>query len=65
MDNQLIVIDQLLHDFIDPFAVRALQDLYRALNNPPQLKGWRLDGGDPCQESWTGVSCSGSSVICL
>ncbi|GAV63935.1 Pkinase_Tyr domain-containing protein/LRR_6 domain-containing protein/LRR_8 domain-containing protein [Cephalotus follicularis] len=35
------------------------------MNNPTQLKGWRLDGGDPCEESWTGVSCSGSSVIYL
>ncbi|XP_020424558.1 protein STRUBBELIG-RECEPTOR FAMILY 2 [Prunus persica] len=46
-------------------AVTALQDLYRALNHPPQLKGWRSDGGDPCGESWGGVSCSGSSVIYL
>ncbi|KAF8369448.1 hypothetical protein HHK36_032533 [Tetracentron sinense] len=46
-----------------PSAVTALQDLYRSLNNPPQLKGWQLNGGDPCEESWTGISCSGSSVI--
>ncbi|KAF2307794.1 hypothetical protein GH714_031810 [Hevea brasiliensis] len=39
----------------------ALENLYIALNKPPQLKGWRLDGGDPCQESWTGVSCHESS----
>uniref|UniRef100_A0A6N2N3Z5 Leucine-rich repeat-containing N-terminal plant-type domain-containing protein n=1 Tax=Salix viminalis TaxID=40686 RepID=A0A6N2N3Z5_SALVM len=45
--------------------VIALQDLYKALNNPPQLKKWRLDGGDPCGESWTGVSCAGASVIHL
>lgn len=43
----------------------ALQDMYMALNNPPQLNSWRLEGGDPCGESWTGVSCSGSSVIYL
>ncbi|PQQ06870.1 protein STRUBBELIG-RECEPTOR FAMILY 2 [Prunus yedoensis var. nudiflora] len=47
--------------FTDPRDVTALQDLYRALNHPPQLKGWRSDGGDPCGESWGGVSCSGSS----
>ncbi|CAB4286832.1 unnamed protein product [Prunus armeniaca] len=51
--------------FTDPRDVTALQDLYRALNHPPQLKGWRSDGGDPCGESWRGVSCSGSSVIYL
>ncbi|CAI0402870.1 unnamed protein product [Linum tenue] len=49
----------------DPPDVLALEDQYRALNNPPQLKRWRLDGGDPCGESWMGVSCSGSSVIRL
>ncbi|PWA93658.1 hypothetical protein CTI12_AA069160 [Artemisia annua] len=43
--------------------VKAIQDLYRSFNTPPQLKGWKLTDGDPCQESWTGVSCVGSSII--
>ncbi|KAI4348758.1 hypothetical protein L6164_009440 [Bauhinia variegata] len=47
----------------DPLDVTALQGLYRTLNNPPVLKGW--NGADPCDESWTGVECSGSSVIHL
>ncbi|XP_017414239.1 protein STRUBBELIG-RECEPTOR FAMILY 2 [Vigna angularis] len=47
--------------FTDPADVTALQDLYRALNNPLALKGW--NGNDPCEESWTGIACSGSSVI--
>ncbi|XAR70019.1 Non-specific serine/threonine protein kinase [Bertholletia excelsa] len=46
-------------DYLD---VIALQDLYTALNIPPQLKGWKLGDGDPCEELWTGVLCSGSSV---
>ncbi|XP_061963059.1 protein STRUBBELIG-RECEPTOR FAMILY 2 isoform X2 [Populus nigra] len=49
----------------DASDVIALQDLYKALSNPPQLKEWRLDGGDPCGESWTGVSCAGPSVLYL
>ncbi|OVA06645.1 Protein kinase domain [Macleaya cordata] len=44
-------------------AVTVLQDLYKALNKPQQLVGWNLSGGDPCEESWKGISCSGSSVI--
>ncbi|KAL6285950.1 hypothetical protein ACE6H2_010346 [Prunus campanulata] len=51
--------------FTDGRDVTALEDFYEALNGPPQLKGWRLDGGDPCGESWAGLSCSGSSVIHL
>ncbi|KAK1420751.1 hypothetical protein QVD17_22597 [Tagetes erecta] len=47
----------------DNLQVKALQDLYRSFNTPPQLKGWNSSGGDPCQESWSGVSCSGSSII--
>ncbi|XP_043691347.1 protein STRUBBELIG-RECEPTOR FAMILY 2 isoform X2 [Telopea speciosissima] len=47
----------------DPVDAAALKDLYRALNYPAQLKGWKRDGGDPCEESWIGISCSGSSVI--
>ncbi|XP_076892982.1 protein STRUBBELIG-RECEPTOR FAMILY 2-like [Bidens hawaiensis] len=46
----------------DNLQVKALQDLYRSLNTPQQLKGWKSSGGDPCAESWTGVSCSGSSI---
>ncbi|XP_020208173.1 protein STRUBBELIG-RECEPTOR FAMILY 2 [Cajanus cajan] len=49
--------------FTDPADVTALQDLYRALNNPQVLHRW--DGDDPCEESWKGVACSGSSVIHL
>ncbi|XP_045795282.1 protein STRUBBELIG-RECEPTOR FAMILY 2-like [Trifolium pratense] len=43
--------------------VWALQDLYRSLNYSEALRGW--NGSDPCEESWTGVACSGSSVIQL
>ncbi|XP_020539954.1 protein STRUBBELIG-RECEPTOR FAMILY 2 isoform X2 [Jatropha curcas] len=48
--------------FTDQNDVMALENLYASLNKPPQLKGWRTGGGDPCQESWTGVFCSGSSL---
>ncbi|XP_071687990.1 protein STRUBBELIG-RECEPTOR FAMILY 2-like [Rutidosis leptorrhynchoides] len=47
----------------DIYDVKALQDLYGSFNSPPQLKGWKSSGGDPCQEAWTGVSCIGTSVI--
>ncbi|OMO55196.1 hypothetical protein COLO4_36137 [Corchorus olitorius] len=49
----------------DQSDVVALTSLYKALNNPPQLKGWKSNGGDPCGELWTGVACSGSSVTHL
>ncbi|CAK8571011.1 unnamed protein product [Lathyrus sativus] len=49
--------------FTNPLDVTALQDLYRSLNNPQGLHGW--NGGDPCEEYWTGVACSESSVIHL
>ncbi|MCL7025330.1 hypothetical protein MKW94_017974 [Papaver nudicaule] len=50
----------------DPSDVAVLQDLYKSLNQPPQLVGWNLMGGaDPCGESWEGISCSGSSVISI
>ncbi|KAK9157074.1 hypothetical protein Scep_003648 [Stephania cephalantha] len=46
-----------------PSAVAALQDLYKALNCPAQLTRWNLSGGDPCEESWKGISCYASFVI--
>ncbi|XP_054777604.1 protein STRUBBELIG-RECEPTOR FAMILY 2 isoform X2 [Prosopis cineraria] len=47
----------------DPADVTALRDLYKTLNYPPVLEKWNLE--DPCEESWTGVACSGSSVVHL
>ncbi|XWS43217.1 hypothetical protein CRYUN_Cryun16bG0083600 [Craigia yunnanensis] len=49
----------------DKLDVIALEGLYKALNHPSQLKGWKLYGGDPCGEFWTGVACFGSSVTIL
>ncbi|CAA2993939.1 Hypothetical predicted protein [Olea europaea subsp. europaea] len=51
--------------FTDNSYFQTLRDLFRSLNSPPQLKEWKLEGGDPCEESLTGVSCFGSSVIHL
>ncbi|XP_047307764.1 protein STRUBBELIG-RECEPTOR FAMILY 8 [Impatiens glandulifera] len=49
----------------DPSDVQALQVVYVSLNNPPQLTGWKASGGDPCVESWRGITCQGSAVISL
>ncbi|XP_022634764.1 protein STRUBBELIG-RECEPTOR FAMILY 2 isoform X2 [Vigna radiata var. radiata] len=57
-----ILISQILA-FTHPSEVSALQDLYRTFNYPPVLNGW--NGSDPCGESWTGIACSGPSVIQL
>ncbi|XP_062112147.1 protein STRUBBELIG-RECEPTOR FAMILY 2 isoform X2 [Humulus lupulus] len=51
--------------FTNPSEVAALQDLYWNLNLPSELRGWRMEGGDPCDESWAGVSCYESSIIYL
>ncbi|KAL6523225.1 hypothetical protein OROGR_016828 [Orobanche gracilis] len=49
----------------DELEVQALQGLYRSLNSPTQLEHWKLEGGDPCQQTWVGIQCSGSSIINL
>ncbi|XP_062006372.1 protein STRUBBELIG-RECEPTOR FAMILY 2-like [Rosa rugosa] len=53
--------------FTDPNDLAALHDLYKTLNQLPQLTGWRLDGGDPCDddEDWIGVACFGPAVAYL
>ncbi|KAK1317572.1 Protein STRUBBELIG-RECEPTOR FAMILY 8 [Acorus calamus] len=48
----------------DPSDVQALGVLFGSLNNAPQLTGWK-SSGDPCGESWKGVSCEGSAVIAV
>ncbi|KAL6515747.1 hypothetical protein OROHE_018437 [Orobanche hederae] len=49
----------------DELEVQALQGLYRSLNSPTQLEHWKLEGADPCRETWIGVQCSGSSIFNL
>lgn len=49
----------------DPSDVQALEVMYNALNSPTQLTGWRIGGGDPCGESWKGVTCEGSAVVSI
>ncbi|XP_020255334.1 protein STRUBBELIG-RECEPTOR FAMILY 7-like [Asparagus officinalis] len=46
----------------DQSDVTPLNTLFSSLNSPGQLSGWKQNGGDPCGESWKGITCSGSSV---
>ncbi|ONK75162.1 uncharacterized protein A4U43_C03F14000 [Asparagus officinalis] len=46
----------------DQSDVSCLNNLFTSLNSPGQLNGWKASGGDPCGESWKGITCSGSSV---
>ncbi|CAG7887268.1 unnamed protein product [Brassica rapa] len=49
----------------DPSDVQALQVLYSSLNSPSQLTNWKNGGGDPCGESWKGITCEGSAVVSI
>ncbi|CAN8259539.1 unnamed protein product [Cochlearia groenlandica] len=46
----------------DSQDVSALNDAYKSMNSPSKLKGWSTSGGDPCGDSWDGITCKGSSV---
>ncbi|KAG6527723.1 hypothetical protein ZIOFF_009849 [Zingiber officinale] len=48
----------------DPNDASALYVLFGSLNSAPQLLGWK-QSGDPCRESWQGITCSGSSVTII
>ncbi|KAK1269668.1 Protein STRUBBELIG-RECEPTOR FAMILY 5 [Acorus gramineus] len=50
-----------VHGNTDPPDVSALNVMYSSLNSP-QLSGWTANGGDPCGQSWKGITCSSSSV---
>lgn len=49
----------------NPLDVEALELLYTSLNSHDQLSGWKSSGGDPCEESWKGITCSGSAVTVI
>ncbi|KAI3950641.1 hypothetical protein MKW92_050545 [Papaver armeniacum] len=52
--------------YLRTYDSSILQNLYKAWNQPPQLDGWNLQSGaDPCEESWKGITCCGSSVISI
>ncbi|KAK6133278.1 hypothetical protein DH2020_032941 [Rehmannia glutinosa] len=68
--SELVVIAAVIVSFCavvdattDPNDVQGLQVLYTSLNSPSQLTGWKSSGGDPCGESWRGITCQGSSVV--
>ncbi|KAK1353435.1 protein STRUBBELIG-RECEPTOR FAMILY 8 [Heracleum sosnowskyi] len=48
-----------------PSDVEALQELYVSLNCSSQLTGWTSVGGDPCEESWMGITCHGSAIVSI
>uniref|UniRef100_M1BE11 Kinase n=1 Tax=Solanum tuberosum TaxID=4113 RepID=M1BE11_SOLTU len=49
----------------DPNDLQALQVLYASLNSPSQLSNWKSNGGDPCGESWKGITCQASSIVSI
>ncbi|XP_076881573.1 protein STRUBBELIG-RECEPTOR FAMILY 8-like [Bidens hawaiensis] len=54
-----------VHSTTDPTDVQALQVLYTSLNNAAQLTNWKPNNGNPCGESWRGVTCEGSAVVSI
>lgn len=40
----------------------VLRLMFSSLNSPSQLLRWTATGGDPCGESWMGISCSKNRV---
>ncbi|KAE8664455.1 Protein STRUBBELIG-RECEPTOR FAMILY 8 [Hibiscus syriacus] len=70
---RLLIIELVLLGLISDFTpaqcntdstdVQALQVLYTSLNSPTELTNWNIDSGDPCGESWKGVTCDGSAVV--
>ncbi|KAJ6333786.1 hypothetical protein OIU77_009632 [Salix suchowensis] len=53
----------LVHCTTDANDVQALQAMYTSLNSSSQLTNWKSNGGDPCGESWKGITCEGSAVV--
>ncbi|XP_012068778.1 protein STRUBBELIG-RECEPTOR FAMILY 6 [Jatropha curcas] len=49
-------------DNTDPNDASALRGMFTSLGSPGQLTQWKANGGDPCEESWKGVTCSGPRV---
>ncbi|XP_050381176.1 protein STRUBBELIG-RECEPTOR FAMILY 5 [Argentina anserina] len=42
--------------------VTALNVMYNSLTSKSKLSDWKSSGGDPCGDSWKGITCKGSAV---
>ncbi|KAG8079720.1 hypothetical protein GUJ93_ZPchr0007g3946 [Zizania palustris] len=49
----------------DSDDVTALNVFYTSMNSPPKLTNWVSQNGDPCEQSWLGITCSGSRVTTI
>ncbi|XP_063936273.1 protein STRUBBELIG-RECEPTOR FAMILY 8 isoform X3 [Daucus carota subsp. sativus] len=61
----LIFSFSVVQGITDSSDVEALQELYSSLNSSSQLSRWTSIGGDPCEESWLGITCQGSSIVSI
>ncbi|GLT51798.1 hypothetical protein SLA2020_251820 [Shorea laevis] len=49
----------------DPGDANALEGMFGSFNSPPQLSQWVSSNGDPCGQSWKGVTCAGQRVTAI
>lgn len=56
------ILTTLVHSKTNSPDISALNVMYTSLNSPSELNGWQSSGGDPCGDSWEGITCSGSSI---
>ncbi|XP_050223942.1 protein STRUBBELIG-RECEPTOR FAMILY 6-like [Mercurialis annua] len=58
----LICILGCINGDTDPNDAAALRNMFNSFGSPGQLTKWTGNGGDPCGESWKGVTCTGTRV---
>ncbi|CAO2824636.1 unnamed protein product [Amaranthus hypochondriacus] len=58
----LVLTPSFINGETDQSDVSALNIMFSSMHSPSQLTGWTAGGGDPCGQSWKGVTCSGSRV---
>lgn len=61
----LVFSPSFINGATDQSDASALGVMFSSMNSPSQLNGWTASGGDPCGQSWKGVTCSGSRVTQL
>ncbi|XP_057535701.1 protein STRUBBELIG-RECEPTOR FAMILY 7-like [Amaranthus tricolor] len=58
----LLLSSSFIYGDTDQSDAAALNVMFSNMYSPPVLTGWTASGGDPCGQSWKGVTCSGSRV---
>ena len=60
-----LCIPQIVYSAVTALELKALTDIYNTMGGSAWVQKTRWKTGDPCAQTWAGVTCTGGSVTTL